>query len=120
MDNKLADVDWEYYVIQENIDDTIRFYMDEINYQTKGPKSIKTIPDEEDVKLNYIKENGIRVVKVNECVNAIWLSPEGVAYGCNGCISTMLHLQIADWLKDNKIINYDREIDVACNVDEYL
>lgn len=120
LDNKLADVDWEYYVIQENIDDVIKFYMDEMNYQTNGPKSIQTTSNEEDVKLNYIKENSIRVVKDNECVNAIWLSPEGVAYGCNGCISTMLHLQIADWLKDNGIINYDREIDVACNVDEYL
>lgn len=126
LDNKLGDVKWEYYVIQENINDVIQFYETELNKQAKHNAYTHVsdysdlIKNEIDVREKYVKENGIRIIKDYECVNAIWLSPEGIAYGCNGCISTMLHLQIADWLKEQGIIKYDREVDLACTVDVFL
>lgn len=55
-------------------------------------------------EIDKIIEKGIEPVNILDNWSAGWLAPNGDYYGLNGEIANMIHLQIADALKDKGVI----------------
>ena len=58
-------------------------------------------------EISEIIEKGIKPVKIIDDYDAGWLAPDGTFYGLNGEIANMLHIQIADALKDAGVLPDD-------------
>lgn len=58
-------------------------------------------------EISEIIENGIKPVRITDDYDAGWLSPDGTFYGLNGEIANMLHIQIADALKEAGVLPED-------------
>lgn len=58
-------------------------------------------------EISEIIKDGIKPVKITDDYDAGWLAPDGTFYGLNGGIANMLHIQIADALKDVGVLPND-------------
>lgn len=65
-------------------------------------------------------KSGIMPVDITKGYDAGWLSPEGDYYAANGHIANMLHLQIADALKNKGVIPLKDKFGMDVNPDMWL
>lgn len=117
----LVDFNHSINLIQNQVVETVAFF--ERERMERFMSNPEVLPE---FILNNIKN---RITKENEhcwkCsvtdeADALWISPEGNAYGSSGNISDMLHLEIADWLVEKGIIKYDKDNSDSCSIDAYL
>lgn len=130
LDNNLTknteSVQHSYNVIANQLIETVQFFEAEYSENLiREPETERLSKTEESIANRLFDyENTHREyaweVTSDMQADAIWVSPEGKAYGSNGAIHDMLHLTIADWLQEKGIIHYDREESGCCTIDSYL
>lgn len=122
---KINIIEWlenNRFIEKNDEKEKIIYYMDDIkkkmesliSYINNG-KIIKNNSVEEYLKIENEIDKTLNNYKIGTSQNIMdnysagWLSPEGKFYGLNGKISNLLHLKIADKLKDIKIIPEDNK-----------